>query len=174
MFKVNNKDIRTTPGAVPVSLLLTLNIFYILFYVSIFDFEYVIAGWAIISLVIKTCFQKSSKIILTQKNIIVNSGALWQKKKGPKSFFKNTLSKVNFKDKKTSIKGKRNTQYPWKSKLKTLLQFQKINQSSSNGCYHIENILLALQLFYKDVGNFLEINLENSCFHKVEQNRKIN
>ena len=65
MFKVNNKDIRTTPGAVPVSLLLTLNIFYILFYVSIFDFEYVIAGWAIISLVIKTCFQKSSKIILT-------------------------------------------------------------------------------------------------------------
>ena len=65
MFKVNNKDIRATPGAVPVSLLLTLNIFYILFYVSIFDFEYVIAGWAIISLVIKTCFQKSSKIILT-------------------------------------------------------------------------------------------------------------
>ena len=30
MFKVNNKDIRTMPGVVLVSLLLTLNLFHIL------------------------------------------------------------------------------------------------------------------------------------------------
>ena len=43
MFKVNNKDTRTTPGVVLVSLLLTLDIFHTLC-VSIVDFEHVIAG----------------------------------------------------------------------------------------------------------------------------------
>ena len=43
MFKVKNKDTRTTPL---LSLLLTLNIFRILFYcVSIGNFEQVNAGW---------------------------------------------------------------------------------------------------------------------------------
>ena len=46
MFKVDNKDTRTTPLAIAivlVSLLLTLNIFHTLF--SIVNFEHVIAGW---------------------------------------------------------------------------------------------------------------------------------
>ena len=43
MFKVNNKDTRTTPL---LSLLLTFNIFHILFYcVSIVNFEQVNADW---------------------------------------------------------------------------------------------------------------------------------
>ena len=43
MFKVNNKDTRTTPlSVVLVSLLLTFNIFHNF---SIVDFEHVIAGW---------------------------------------------------------------------------------------------------------------------------------
>ena len=42
MFKVSNKDIRTTP---PVSLLLTLNIFHTFSSVFIVDFEQVNAGW---------------------------------------------------------------------------------------------------------------------------------
>ena len=45
MFKVNNKDTRTTPGVVLVSLLLTLNIFHTLFSAFIVNFEQVIAGW---------------------------------------------------------------------------------------------------------------------------------
>ena len=44
MFKVNNKDARTT-GVVLVSLLLTLNAFHTLFHVFIVKFEHVIAGW---------------------------------------------------------------------------------------------------------------------------------
>ena len=32
MFKVNNKDTRTTPGVILMSLLLTLNIFHFLLY----------------------------------------------------------------------------------------------------------------------------------------------
>ena len=47
MFKVNNKDTRTTPGVVLVSLLLTLNIFHTLFSAFIVNFEQVIAGWDI-------------------------------------------------------------------------------------------------------------------------------
>ena len=43
MFKVNNKDTRTTPTA--VSLMLTLSIFHTLFGVSVVNFEQVIAGW---------------------------------------------------------------------------------------------------------------------------------
>ena len=47
MFKVNNKDARTTPfGVVLVSLLLTLNIFHTLC-VSIVNFKHVIADWAV-------------------------------------------------------------------------------------------------------------------------------
>ena len=46
MFKVNNKDTRTTPGVVLVSLLLTLNIFHTLFSAFIVNFGQVIAGWA--------------------------------------------------------------------------------------------------------------------------------
>ena len=46
MFKVNNKDTRTTPIVVVlVSLLLTLNIFHTLFYVSIVNFEQVNADY---------------------------------------------------------------------------------------------------------------------------------
>ena len=39
MFKVNNKDTRTTPGVVLVSLLLILNIFHNLSSASIVNFE---------------------------------------------------------------------------------------------------------------------------------------
>ena len=46
MFKVN-KDTRTTPGFVLVSLFLTLNIFHT-FCVFIVNFEQVNAGWAVI------------------------------------------------------------------------------------------------------------------------------
>ena len=42
MFRVYNKD---AIGVVLVSLLLTLNIFTLCSSVSIFNFEYVIAGW---------------------------------------------------------------------------------------------------------------------------------
>ena len=48
MFKVNNKDTRTTPivnGIVLVSLLLTLNIFHNLFYCFVVNFKRVIASW---------------------------------------------------------------------------------------------------------------------------------
>ena len=46
MFKVNNNDTRTTPIVVVlVSLLLTLNIFHTLFYVSIVNFEQVNADY---------------------------------------------------------------------------------------------------------------------------------
>ena len=45
MFKVNNKDTRTTPGVVLVSLLLTLNMFHTLFSAFTVNFEQVIAGW---------------------------------------------------------------------------------------------------------------------------------
>ena len=50
MFKVNNKDTRTTPGVVLVSLLLTLNIFHTLFTAFIVNFGQVIAGW------VRECF----------------------------------------------------------------------------------------------------------------------
>ena len=42
MFKVNKKD---AIGVVPVSLLLTLNKFHNLLYVSVVNFELVNAGW---------------------------------------------------------------------------------------------------------------------------------
>ena len=45
MFQINNKDIRTMPDVVLVSLLLTLNISHIKSSVSIVNFEHVIAGW---------------------------------------------------------------------------------------------------------------------------------
>ena len=45
MFKVNTKDTRTTPGAVLVSLLLTLTYFTPCSSFSIVNFEHVIAGW---------------------------------------------------------------------------------------------------------------------------------
>ena len=45
-FKVNNKDTRTTPGVVLVSLMLTVNIFNTLC-VSIVNFEQVNVGWAV-------------------------------------------------------------------------------------------------------------------------------
>ena len=48
MFKVNNNDTRTTPGIVPVSLLLTLNIFHNFTYcssLSIVYFEQVSVDW---------------------------------------------------------------------------------------------------------------------------------
>ena len=48
MFKVSNKDTRTTTGVVLVSLLLTLNIFHTLFYcssVSVVNFKHVNADW---------------------------------------------------------------------------------------------------------------------------------
>ena len=47
MFKVNNKDTRTTPMfcVALVSLLLTLNILHTLFSVSIVNFEQVTASW---------------------------------------------------------------------------------------------------------------------------------
>ena len=44
MFKVNNKDTRTTPGVVLVSLLITLTCFTPSS-VSIINFEHVISGW---------------------------------------------------------------------------------------------------------------------------------
>ena len=54
MFKVNNKDTRTTPGVVLVSLLLTLNIFHTLFFsVSIVNFEHLNADWDALLLKIK-------------------------------------------------------------------------------------------------------------------------
>ena len=53
MFKVNNKDTRTTPGIVLVSLLLTLNIFHTLFSAFIVNFGQVIAGWDVFR---KDCF----------------------------------------------------------------------------------------------------------------------
>ena len=45
LLKVNNKDTRTTPEVILVSLLLTLNKFHTLLYVSIVNFKHVIAGW---------------------------------------------------------------------------------------------------------------------------------
>ena len=45
MFKVNNK----ANSVVLVCLLLTLNIFYILFFVSVANFEHVIAGWVTVN-----------------------------------------------------------------------------------------------------------------------------
>ena len=54
MFKVNNKDTRTTPGVILVSLLLTLNIFHTLFFsVSIVNFEHLNADWDALLLKIK-------------------------------------------------------------------------------------------------------------------------
>ena len=46
MFKVNNKDNRTTPGVVLVSLLLTSTYFTPCSSVSIVNFELVNVGWA--------------------------------------------------------------------------------------------------------------------------------
>ena len=49
IFKVNNKDTRTTPlasfGFLQVFLLLTLNVFLTLFWCFIVNFYHVIAGW---------------------------------------------------------------------------------------------------------------------------------
>ena len=45
MFKVNNK--ANSVGL--VGLLLTLNIFYILFFVSIANFEHAISGWVTVN-----------------------------------------------------------------------------------------------------------------------------
>ena len=54
MFKVNNKDTRTTPGVILVSLLLTLNIFHTLFFsVSVVNFEHLNADWDALLLKIK-------------------------------------------------------------------------------------------------------------------------
>ena len=58
MFKVNNKDTRTTPmanGIVLVSLLLTLNIFHTLFYCFVVNFEQVIAAWVSDPYVLTRC-----------------------------------------------------------------------------------------------------------------------
>ena len=44
MFRVSNKDTRTMPGVVLVSLLLPLSIFHTLFSVSIVNFEQVNAS----------------------------------------------------------------------------------------------------------------------------------
>ena len=46
MFKVNNKDTRTTAGIVLMALFLTLNIFASCSSVSTLNFEQVIASWA--------------------------------------------------------------------------------------------------------------------------------
>ena len=46
MFKVNNKDKKTTPGVVLLPLLLTSNIFHTLFTFPIVNFEHVTAGWS--------------------------------------------------------------------------------------------------------------------------------
>ena len=47
IFKINNKDTRTTPGVALVSLLLTLNIFHTLFQCFIVNFEKVNADRAL-------------------------------------------------------------------------------------------------------------------------------
>ena len=70
MFKVNNKDTRTTPGVVLVSLLLTLNIFHTLFSVSIVDFEQVNADW---DDVLKVLNQSPFRILLSIAFEIVKS-----------------------------------------------------------------------------------------------------
>ena len=45
MFKVNNKNTRTTLDVILVFLLLTLNIFHTFFNVSIVNFELVNVNW---------------------------------------------------------------------------------------------------------------------------------
>ena len=66
MFKINNKDTRTTPVIVLVSSLLTLNIFHTLFIVN---FELVIAGWGVLNGPLQNSLEILFKICLNFQQI---------------------------------------------------------------------------------------------------------